>query len=196
MPRRTDHQERRALIADALMRVAAERGLEEVSLRHIAAEAGVSLGMVQHYFRTKAEMMLFAMTAVRERGEARVGAAVAALGDNPAPRDLLRTIITAVLPLSDQARADGKVALAFLAYSAVRPEAAAALHLDTAQLLSHVASMIPTERPDQDAAALLAIMEGLGVYLLGGHYSPDQALAALDAYLDKIYSGTIPKVAP
>ncbi|WP_306210388.1 TetR/AcrR family transcriptional regulator [Actinoplanes sp. RD1] len=196
MPRRTDHQERRALIADALMRVAAERGLEEVSLRHIAAEAGVSLGMVQHYFRTKAEMMLFAMAAVRERGEARVSAAVAALGDNPAPRDLLRTIITTVLPLSDEARSDGKVALAFLAYSAVRPEAAAALHLDTTQLLAHVASMIPTQRPEQDAAGLLAIMEGLGVYLLGGHYSPEQALAALDAYLDKIYSGTISKVSP
>src|SRR3954467_4457371 len=42
------------------MRVAAHQGLEAVSLRHVATEAGVSTGMVQHYFRTKDEMMTFA----------------------------------------------------------------------------------------------------------------------------------------
>ena len=62
MPKKVDHQERRTLIADALMRVAADQGLEAVSLRHVAAAAGVSSGMVQHYFRTKDEMM-----AARER---------------------------------------------------------------------------------------------------------------------------------
>ena len=53
------------------MRVAARRGLEDVSLRHVAAEAGVTAGMVQHYFRTKDEMMVFAIGAVRERVEQR-----------------------------------------------------------------------------------------------------------------------------
>ena len=57
MPRRVDHQLRRKQLADAVMRLAATEGLEEVSLRHVAAEAGVSTGMVQHYFRTKDEMM-------------------------------------------------------------------------------------------------------------------------------------------
>lgn len=173
------------------MRVAADRGLEEVSLRHVAAEAGVSTGMVQHYFRTKDEMMLFAMAVVRERGEERVSAAVAALGADPAPRDLLRTIITTVLPLTDQTRADGKVALAFLAYSTVRPDAAAALHLDTAGMLSYVASLLPTSRPDADAAGLLALMEGLGLYLLGGHYTSERALSALDSFLDRCF--TVPQ---
>lgn len=65
MPKKVDRHERRTLIADALMRVAARQGLEAVSLRHVAAEAGVSPGMVQHYFRTKDEMMAFAMAVVR-----------------------------------------------------------------------------------------------------------------------------------
>ena len=39
MPKKVDHAERRRLIADALMRVAAEQGLEAVSLRHVAAAA-------------------------------------------------------------------------------------------------------------------------------------------------------------
>lgn len=85
MPKKVDHQERRTLIADALMRVAADQGLEAVSLRHVAAEAGVSAGMVQHYFRTKDEMMAFAMAVVRERGQIRVTEALARLGENPAP---------------------------------------------------------------------------------------------------------------
>jgi AcrR family transcriptional regulator len=55
MPKKVDRQERRTLIADALMRVAADQGLAAVSLRTVAAEAGVSAGMVQPYFRTKDE---------------------------------------------------------------------------------------------------------------------------------------------
>lgn len=194
MPKRVDHRERRTLIADALMRVAAERGLEAVSLRHVAAEAGVSSGMVQHYFRTKDEMMSFALAVVREHNEARVTRALAALGDAPAPRTLLRTMLAELLPLDEARRADGRVALAFLAYTAVRPDVAAALHRETAELLGFIAGQIraaqaaargrATIDPDHAAVALLAVLEGLGVYLLGGHYPPETALAALDAQLD------------
>jgi hypothetical protein len=31
-------------------------------------------------------------------------------------------------------------------------------------------------------------MEGLGMYLLGGQYTEEQALAALDAHLDLLFS--------
>lgn len=197
MPKRVDHRERRTLIADALMRVAAERGLEAVSLRHVAAEAGVSAGMVQHYFRTKDEMMTFALSVVHEHSEARVTRAVAALGDTPSPRTLLRTMLVELLPLDEPRRADGRVALAFLAYTAVRPTVAAGLHQETAGLLAFVAGQIRLAQaagtahrhvdPDRAAVGLLAIMEGLGVYLLGGHYPPETALAALDAQLDLVF---------
>ncbi|MEV4639831.1 TetR family transcriptional regulator C-terminal domain-containing protein [Actinoplanes sp. NPDC049548] len=195
MPKKVDALERRTRIADALMRVAAEQGLEAVSLRHVAAAAGVSAGMVQHYFRTKDEMMRFALGVVRDRSQARVTAAVARLGDAPAPRELLRTIITAVLPLDEESRADGRVALAFLAYTAVRPAAASALHEDTAQMTAFFAGLLPGPDADRAAAGLLALMEGLGVYLLGGHYPPEQALAALDAHLDLLFGGS-PSSAP
>ncbi|MFE9689034.1 TetR/AcrR family transcriptional regulator [Micromonospora sp. NPDC005806] len=194
MPKRVDHRERRTLIADALMRVAAEHGLEAVSLRHVAAEAGVSAGMVQHYFRTKDEMMTFALSVVREHNEARVTRAVAALGDNPDPRALLRTMLVELLPLDDARRADGRVALAFLAYTAVRPSVAVALHQETAGLLAFIAGQIRRAEgadrrvdPDRAAVGLLAVLEGLGIYLLGGHYPAATALAALDAQLDLVF---------
>jgi AcrR family transcriptional regulator len=185
MPKKVDQRERRTLIAEALMRVAAEQGLEAVSLRHVAAEAGVSAGMVQHWFRTKDEMMAFAMEVVRERNQARVTEAVAALGGAPAPRDLLRTIIGTLLPLDEESRADGRVALAFLAYTAVRPTASAALRAETAQMVGFIAGLLPV--PDE-ALGLLALMEGLGVYLLGGQVTAAQARAALDAQLDLLFA--------
>lgn len=187
MPKKVDRQERRTLIADALMRVAAEQGLEAVSLRHVAAEAGVSPGMVQHYFRTKDEMMAFAMAVVRERSQIRVTGAVTRLGDNPPPRLLLRTMIKALLPLDDQSRNDGRVALAFLAYTAVRPAAAVALREDTAQLVGFITSILPARHGNEVAAGVLALMEGLGVYLLGGQYTAEQALRALEAHLDMLF---------
>jgi AcrR family transcriptional regulator len=187
MPKKVDHQERRTRIADALMRVAADHGLEAVSLRHVAAEAGVSAGMVQHYFGNKDEMMAFALAVVRERTQARVAGAVARLGADPAPRALLRTIIAAVLPLDDAGRDDGRVALAFLAYTAVRP-AAAALREDTAQMAAFFAGLLPAPNAKAAAAGLLALMEGLGVYLLGGQYTAEQALGALDAHLDLVFA--------
>jgi AcrR family transcriptional regulator len=187
MPKKVDHEQRRTLIAGALMRVAAGRGLEAVSLRHVAAEAGVSAGMVQHYFPTKDAMMAYAIGVVRERSEQRIAAAVSELGADPAPRLLLLTFIAALLPLDKPSTDDGRVALAFLAYTAVRPDAAAGLRSDTDQLVTFIAGLLPGPDATNDAAGLLALTEGLGVYLLGGQYRPDRALAALDAHLDRLF---------
>lgn len=191
MPKVVDHNERRTRIAEALLRVAGEHGLEAVSLRHVAAEAGVTSGMVQHYFRTKDEMMAFALEVVRERSEARLAGA---LGADPSPREVLRAVVAGVLPIDEPRRAEGRVALAFLAYTAVRPAAAAPLRADTAAMLAFVAERIraggprPGIDPDRAAVGLLALMEGLGVHLLGGHYGPETALAVLDAHLDTIFA--------
>lgn len=107
-----------------------------------------------------------------------------------------------LLPLDEARRADGRVALAFLAYTAVRPAVSAGLHQDTAEMLAFIAGQIrsaqaagtarPEVDPDAAATALLALMEGLGVYLLGGHVGPEAALAALDAHLDLIFDADRP----
>jgi AcrR family transcriptional regulator len=186
MPKRVDPGERRRLIADALMRVASSRGLEAVSLRHVAEEAGATAGMVQHYFRTKDEMMLFALDVISERAEARIGAAVAALGPSPAPRVLLRAMLLEILPLDDARRVDGRVALAFLAYSAVRPEVAAAQRRGAIGLRDFVATLLPGD----GATPLMALVEGLGLHLLSDVLTPDEAVTALDAQLARLFSAS------
>jgi AcrR family transcriptional regulator len=198
MPKVVDHHERRTLIADALLRVAARDGLEAVSLRHVATEAGVTSGMVQHYFRTKDEMMQFALGVVRERNEARITAAVTRLGPTPTPREFLHAFLTGLLPLDDASRADGLVALAFLAYAAVRPEAGASLRRDAPQLVAYIADQIRTAQaagtartevdPHAAASGLLAVTEGLGVHLLTAQTTPEAALKTLDAHLAFVFS--------
>lgn len=48
---------RPAQIRDVAMKCFAERGIASTSLRTIAEEAGVSLGLIQHYFVTKTQLI-------------------------------------------------------------------------------------------------------------------------------------------
>ena len=56
-PAPVDHDERRARLTEVLLDVVAEGGLEAATIRTVAAAAGVSIGTVQHYFKTKDDML-------------------------------------------------------------------------------------------------------------------------------------------
>lgn len=188
MPRKVDHHERRELLADALMRLAAAQGLEGVSLRQVAAEAGVSTGMVQHYFRTKDEMMTFALGMVADRIRARSEVAAA-----PAtPRDLVRGVLLQILPLDDTRRLEGHVGLAFLAYAAVKPAIQTGLREDSRGMRGFVAQQLRAAGadgidPELAAIGLMALVDGLGMQLLSRQYAEKDAVAALDAQLTLIF---------
>jgi TetR/AcrR family transcriptional regulator, transcriptional repressor of bet genes len=188
LPKQVDHRQRRAQIADAVCRLAGRQGLDAVSLRHVAAEAGVSMGRVQHYFTTKNEMLLFAFRTISERVEGRIGAAVAGLGESPSPRALLRTLLLEMLPLSEPAKAEAPVLAAFLARAVVEPGLAESQREGSRQLRAMVAEQIAATRGDAEleAAGLLALVDGLMTQLLVGHVDETLALATLDYHLDRI----------
>ena len=52
MPKKVDHEERRRRITDAVCRITLRGGLNAATFRTIAAEAGMSAPLVQHYFAT------------------------------------------------------------------------------------------------------------------------------------------------
>ena len=139
MPKQVDPHERRTLLADALLRVAATRGLMDVSLRHVAAEAGVTAGMVQHYFRTKDEMMVFALDVVSARVQARLEADPTT---HDGPRALVRALLVQLLPVDDDRVLEGRVAIAFHAYAASRPDVATRLREDTRGMRAMIAEQI------------------------------------------------------
>lgn len=57
MPKRVNHEERRARIAHGVIAVMAQHGIAAVSLRSVARAGKVSMGQVQHYFATKSELV-------------------------------------------------------------------------------------------------------------------------------------------
>lgn len=194
MPKRVDHRERRQQIADAVCRLLGREGLDAVSLRQVAAEAGVSMGRVQHYFATKDEMLLFAFRAVAERVERRIGAAAGGLEQPPTPRSLLRAVLLEMLPLGPQSRFEAPVWVATLGKAVVAPEVAAPLREDARRFADFVAEQIAASRGDgadagRDAQALLALVDGLMVHLLVGQLDEDTATAVLDHQLDRILGG-------
>lgn len=198
MPKKVDHQERREQISAALMRVAAREGIEAISLRHVATEAGVTSGMVQHYFPSKEAMMDFAMEVASARFETRMTEAIAALGENPAPKDFVRAILMTLLPMNEAQRADGRVALAFQSYASTKQAAADKLSHGNAGLRDLIAQQIHLGQPSHKeaspidpaiaASGLLAMTEGLGIYVLSSDLPSEEAQDTLNAYLDQAFA--------
>lgn len=72
MPRVADHDQRRAQIARAFQRLLAAEGFAGVSFSRLAAEAGVSVGLIQHYFAGKDVLLRFAYDDAVSRMSERV----------------------------------------------------------------------------------------------------------------------------
>ena len=129
MPKRVDHEERRRQIADALVRTAATRGLHATGMREVAAEAGVSVRLVQYYFGTKEELLLSAMQQLAaqfaERGLTRIRR-LKEPGGPASPRDVIAAILTEGLPVDDERRAFTVLYTAYFALSLTDPALAIA----------------------------------------------------------------------
>src|ERR1700716_1225619 len=104
VPRQVDHEARRRLIAEALWRVTRAEGLDAVSLRQVATEAGVSMGLIQHYFDSKDEMLIFARETISDRVGQRITNRIAVLGETPEPSALVRAVLVEMLPLDEPRR--------------------------------------------------------------------------------------------
>ena len=61
MPKIVDHDLQRVKFAEAAMSLIARDGLEGVTMRAVAAEAGLSYGSLFHYFNSKDELLMHAV---------------------------------------------------------------------------------------------------------------------------------------
>jgi len=196
VPKQVDHEERRRRLAGAVFTVIGTRGLEAVSLRDVAEQAGVSMGAVQHYFPTKQAMLLFALSHLRERVMARLESAVSAL-DRPTRRDLVRTATAVMLPIDSPGREEACVNIAFFAAATVNPGYADQLRGGYRRILAvsvaafHEAARLGELRagidPELEAPALYFLTQGLIGPVLIGLYTPDEALAVVDGQLDRVF---------
>ncbi|MFF4179978.1 TetR/AcrR family transcriptional regulator [Streptomyces sp. NPDC001750] len=141
MPKQVDYESRRRRIADAVCRLADEHGPEGVSMRDVAARAEVSLGAVQRCFRTKEEMLLFAVEHVGERLTERVRARLVRGPAQSAATALGHTAGEVAL-LREEHRAEARVWLAFVAQAAVSEPLADKLRTSYADLQGVFARLI------------------------------------------------------
>jgi DNA-binding transcriptional regulator YbjK len=61
MPKIVDHDSQRAKFAEAAIRLIARDGFEGMTMRTVAAEAGLSYGSLFHYFSSKDELLMQAV---------------------------------------------------------------------------------------------------------------------------------------
>jgi TetR/AcrR family transcriptional repressor of bet genes len=103
MPRLVDRDQQRLELAWAACRAIASKGIERVTIRDVAAEAGRSTGMVTHYFADKESLLVAALTTATEACHARL--LKRALAD---PTNL-RGVLSESLPLNAQVRLEWAV---------------------------------------------------------------------------------------
>lgn len=192
MPKQVDHAARRRELADALWRVVGRDGFDQVSLRRVAAEAGVSMGLVQHYFHTRDAMLDFALDAMEERTGARYAAALAELPESPPPRALVRAFLVQMLPLDPATRVEHAAMYAMIGGVLRSDRVLERLRAGIAQLRRHVAEQAAAagrvRDPERAASMLIALTEGLTVQVLGGLLTGAEAVAILDDQLDLVFS--------
>ncbi|MFE7094389.1 TetR/AcrR family transcriptional regulator [Streptomyces erythrochromogenes] len=174
MPRTADHEQRRRQIADAVSLLISEDGLDAVTVARTAAAAGMSVGLVQHYFRNKDEMLLHAFREISARIRGRVEARIREGVEHRRPiAQVMAEVMTEYIPLDRARRAEYRVARAFAgraldapALAEVDTETARKLREDIARAVHNGKECGEVDEhldPLPAAVRLAAVMEGLAL---------------------------------
>lgn len=113
MPKIVDHQQRRQEIATAAADVLARDGLAGFTTRHIALEAGVSKGILDHYFADKAELFITVLSLYYDR----IGIRVRRAAKGKKGLDALRAAMLETLPIDMARRSEAIAEISFATQS-------------------------------------------------------------------------------
>ncbi|MBB3036384.1 TetR/AcrR family transcriptional regulator [Hoyosella altamirensis] len=189
--------DRRTQLADIVTQIAAERGLDHVSVREVASAAGVSIGAVQHHFRSKDALLLAAF----QRYADTLGDRIRAMDQSGKPRDVVRKLLLELLPLDGPRSTETRMFIAFAARAIVTPELAHVYHEGLGQLRTVVTHLVELAQQSGDAVThvsadtlartLLAVADGATLQTVT---SPDEgavthAVAEIDAALGFVFPG-------
>lgn len=184
MPKIVDHEQRRQEIVAALWRVVAREGFNAVSVRSVAAEAGLNPTTVALAFTSRTELLIEAYADLSGRDDAR-------LTKLTKPGMSIEVLVDACLlavPLTSARVQHAGVWIALVSAAGHDPAAAAALAEFSAGLSERIHDFIDravTEgvlRPTVDVAtqALLvhAILDGFSVQVIGSGQPKRAAIKA------------------
>jgi AcrR family transcriptional regulator len=195
MPKLADHDQRRAQITNAARQVIARDGLGAATFQSVAAEAGISVRLVQYYFGTKQKFLLATHRAVVADAGTRFTERLSALGAAPSPREVVRAILTELLPTDADRRRDTVVLNSFHAAALTSPDVAAEDTLGAPRFLVRViAEQLRRARGDAadqrtaelDAELIVAGTSGLVQTLLVDDGAQGRVGELLDRLLDRM----------
>ncbi|WND20684.1 TetR/AcrR family transcriptional regulator [Streptomyces violaceus] len=185
----------RRRIAEAVWRIAAEQGLDAASMRGIAAEARVSLRVVQYHFDSKQALLVDALRLLHEENERLAQGRIRY--DMTEPCALLRAVLDEFLPLDEQRAFALRVFTAYYARSLTDPELATVFLAAEQPLERLVADVIgvgeaaglttPGIDRTYEADLLVSGAVGLGLDVLHERRSLADVRTVLDYHLTRIF---------
>ncbi|MHA6799498.1 TetR/AcrR family transcriptional regulator [Bounagaea algeriensis] len=104
-----------------MLRLAARGGLEAVTMRDVAAEAGFANGALTHYFRNKDQLLAAAYQCIYDRTNQRAEAAAGGTSGLAA----LRRLCLEILPLDEERVVEARVAVSFWGRALHNPDMSA-----------------------------------------------------------------------
>ncbi|WP_407547923.1 TetR family transcriptional regulator C-terminal domain-containing protein [Streptomyces sp. Pv4-95] len=193
MPKIVDREERRREVVEAVFRVVARGGIQQATLQNVAAEAGLAVGSVRHYFESHPELLTAAAREMVHRVEARVRAQRERLGPDDDPHDVAEEIAGQFLPL-DAARADETAVWLEFAVAARTDPALGPIAVELHDGLRTVAGRLLHRLGVDDPVAtehLAAVLDGLALNaaLHPDRLRPDAVRAVLRRHLAQLPGG-------
>lgn len=168
---RGDHAARRDEIARVAGRVIASRGLEQVTLRDVAAALGVTTGVLTHYFPSKEALLRHTKDLAFDEAYARARAAAVS---GPPGLARVQAVVLSLLPLDRAGRLRWRLLVAFfggaVGSAALRRSHARrmarwyALFAEVVTPLAAAGMLPPSADPRRIAAALALFVEGVAIH--------------------------------
>lgn len=174
MARQADHNERREVFAAAALRVIMRAGVEGLTVREVAKEAGFTTGALTHYFQSKDQVLIeaseYAAKLVRPRMERSAR--------NTSAIEALRKVVADALPITGEKRGLWRIWIGFWERSSYNADVAKVMRLRYDEWRNRLAVLIRRaqdegEMPkgfDAELAAqeLIALIDGIAVQVLLG----------------------------
>jgi TetR/AcrR family transcriptional regulator, transcriptional repressor of bet genes len=186
-----DHEQRRQEICQALWRIAMAEGLVAATFRRVAAEAGVSMNLVQYYFETKDQLLLYGLRRVNEVAIARMQAEMAEFIGSGDHRAVLRACVLGMLPMNEETALTSTIYAAYLSYAVHDPQIKALVNTVVRSLAEQLAPLIeqaPGVDPVAETTSLAVMTAGLTQQILIEAYTPEEAVALVDYRLGQLFA--------
>jgi len=194
MPKLVDVDARRKDLLEAVWRIIPRSGIAAATTRAIAREAGVSNGVLSHYFPDKDSLLIEALRTAYNRAQARMRDVTRGL----VGLDAVRAIMIEALPLDEKRLVEAQVGVSFWGLAlgnerllgVMRAEwerfwDVLSFRVDEARSLDQLAANV---RPDDLTHELIVLVEGISAQavLYPQRVPAERQIEILDSVLDRV----------